>query len=175
MRLGRMLVLVAIFFGASCAAVDWSAWADETAPAVESADPALINHPTTGWELTKSFVGYIEPGTDVVVPFNASQDGPIQGFSGALYTFEANGFKLASVRAGYGLTDPVSYGTLALDLNGLAHLLPASVRGLSPGVVNAALAFGSKFVRIGPSVGYDWDDQRPVFGVSVGAALTTSF
>lgn len=154
-----------------------TAWADDPViePAVASAEPALINHPTTGWELTKSFVGYIEPGVDWLVPFNDSQDGPVEGFSGAVWTFKAKDYNLASVRVGYGLTDPVSYGTLALDLEGLAHLLPASVRGLSPGVVNSALAFGSKFVRVGPSVGYDWDDSRPVWGVSIGAALTTQF
>ena len=150
-----------------------AAWADD--PVVEPAvvSPAIINHPTTGWELTKSFVGYVEPGADFVVTFT---DGPpINGFSGALWTFQRNGYNLASLRAGHGLTDPVSYGTVALDLNGLAHLLPASVRGLSPGVVNGALAFASKFVRVGPSFGYDWDDHKPVWGVSVGAALTTQF
>lgn len=134
--------------------------------------PAVINHPATGWELTKSLVGYIEPGTDFLVITHGL---PISGFSGAIWTFKNNGYSLASVRAGYGLTDPVTYGTVALDLNGLAHLLPDSVRGLSPGIANGALAFASKFVRIGPSVGYRWDTNRPVWGLSVGAALTTNF
>src|SRR3990167_345238 len=175
----RLLKQLAVYsvvcsFGWLCGVCIPSVSADDVVgPAVVSAEPAIINHPTTGWELTKSFVGYVEPGADFLVTFT---DGPpINGFSGALWTFAANGYNLASLRAGYGLTDPVSYGTIALDLNGLAHLLPSSVRGLSPGVVNGALAFAYKFVRVGPSFGYDWDDHKPVWGVSIGAALTTQF
>jgi len=153
-----------------------TAYADDPVvePAVASAEPAVMNHPTTGWELTKSLVGYVEPGADWLVTFT---DGSAQtGFSGALYTFTSKGFPIASVRAGYGLTDPITYGSLALDLPGLAgRLIPASVKGLSPGSLNAALAFASKFVRIGPVAGYDWNLKKPVFGVGVGAALTTTF
>ena len=170
----KKLVLLGWLCGLLCIP---SVSADEVVvdPAVATADPAIINHPLTGWELTKSFVGYIEPGVDWLVPLTGSQDGPSEGFSGAIYTFKSHGYNLGSVRLGYGLTNPITYGTLALDLEGLAHLIPSSVRGLSPGVVNSALAFGSKFIRVGPSVGFDWGLQKPVYGVSVGAALTTTF
>ena len=174
----KRFALVGLIVAGSWIPLAQPIWADDPVvePAVESAEPAIINHPTTGWELTKSFVGYVEPGADWLVAFNESQEGPLQGFSGAVYTFENGGFPLASVRLGYGLSDPVSYGTLALDLPGLAgRFIPASVKGLSPGAVNGALAFASKFVRIGPSVGYNWSSNTPVYGVSIGAALTTSF
>ena len=151
-------------------------WADEVVvePAVESAEPAIINHPATGWDLTKSVVGYLEPGADVVYTFNDGR--PFQGLSGALYTFKSKGFPLASARGGYGVTDPVTYGSLALDLPGLAgRFIPASVKGVSPGALNGALAFAAKYIRIGPTGGFDWSTNKMRWGVSAGAAFTTSF
>ena len=150
--------------------------ADDTVvePAVESAEPAIINHPSTGWELSKAAVNYLEPGADWFVTF--TEGGPIEGLSGAIYTFKSHGWPLASVRAGYGLSDPTTYASLALDLPGLAgRFIPASIKGLSPGALNGALAFAAKYVRVGPAFGYDWSVNKPRWGLTVGAAITTSF
>ena len=164
----KLLVLAGLCWG-----VMGVAYADDPA-AVPSAEPALINHPQTGWQLTKSFVTYAQPGADFIVSFT---DGPAQtGLSGAIFSFENNGFLLASVRAGYGLDNPTTYGSLALDLPGLAgRFIPAAVKGVSPGALNGALAFAANFVRIGPVAGFDWSKNKPVWGIGIGAALTTSF
>lgn len=144
------------------------AWAEETAP---TSDAALINHPTTGWELTKKAVNYLEPGADWLVILNGGDTAT--GFSGAIYTATSKGFPLASLRAGYGLSDPITYGTLTLDLPGLAgRFLPSAIKGVSPGALNGALAFAAKYVRVGPMGGYRWDTNRPVWGLSIGAAVT---
>ena len=159
----RLAVIVGLFWG-----IVNVAYADDAVV------PAVLNHPTTGWELTKDAVKYLEPGADVVFTFN--EGGTYNGISGALYTFESKGFPIASIRAGYGLSDPVTYGSLALDLPGLAgRFIPAAVKGVSPGALNGALALAAKYVRIGPTFGYDWGQTQPRWGVSVGAALTTTF
>ena len=156
----RLLVVCGLVWGMS-----------QVAFADDPVTSAVVNSPTTGWDLTKDVVNYLEPGADVIYTFN--EGGPIQGFSGALYTFHSKGWPLASIRAGYGLTDPVTYGTFALDLPGLAgRFIPSAVKNVSPGTLNGALAFASKYIRVGPAVGYDWDDTRPRWGVSVGAAAS---
>lgn len=145
------------------------AYADETtAPVVE---PAVINNPSAGWDLTKDVVKYLEPGADWVFAFNDGE--PFNGFSGALYTFHSKGWPLASVRAGYGLQDPITYGSLSLDLPGLAgRFIPDVVKGVSPDALNGAAAFAAKYLRVGPMFGYDWAETQPKWGVAVGAAIT---
>ena len=166
MRIRRVLVLVGVFFMAMMGAVDW-ARADETAPV----EAAVINSPTTGWDLTKDVMNYLEPGADWIVDFNGGE--PLQGLSGALYTFKSHGWPLASVRAGYGLTDPVTYGSLAIDLPGLVgRFTPTAVKNLSPGIVTSAVTFAAKYLRVGPVGGYDWSVKKPVWGLSVGAAVS---
>ena len=169
MRTRRMLVLVGVFYAALCGAVDWSSVvrADDTVPT----EPAVVNNPVGGWDLTKDVVSYLEPGADWIVTFTDGE--PIEGFSGAIYTATSKGFPIASLRAGYGLTDPVTYGSLALDLPGLTgRFLPAAVKNLSPGVLTSAATYAAKYIRIGPVGGYDWSRKKPVYGLAIGAAIS---
>ena len=153
-----------------------AAWAADPVvePADVSSEPAVINHPGTGYDLVKSFADYLEPGADWFVTF--TEGGPIEGLSGAIYTAKSKGFPIASLRAGYGLTDKTTYASIALDLNGLAsRFLPTQVKNLSPGVLTSTLAFAGKYLRVGPAVGYDWDAMKPRWGVTLGAAWQKSF
>ena len=49
-----------------------AAWADDPVvePAVESAVPAVLNHPMTAWKITKAAVDYLQPGLDWNYLFN---------------------------------------------------------------------------------------------------------
>ena len=137
-------------------------------------DPAIINNPSTGWSLTKDVVNYLEPGADWIVTFSKGDN--LQGLSGALYTFKSKGWPIASIRAGYGLNDPTTYGSVAVDLPGVVgRFLPTSIKGVSPDALNGAVAFAAKYLRTGLVAGYDWGTTKPVWGVSIGAAVSLNF
>ena len=144
-----------------------------TARAEEPVTSGVINSPTTGWQLTKDVVNYLEPGADYIVTFTRGDN--LAGFSGALYTFKSKGWPIASIRAGYA-TEPVTYGSIALDLPGLVgRFTPQAVKDASPDAVNGVLGFASKYLRTGLVAGYDWSVKKPLYGVSVGAAVTLKF
>ena len=158
MRLGRMLVLVGVFYAALCGAVDWSSGvrADETSP---------VN-------AIKSVINYLEPTAEVGVFIKLtdlgkgrfSQAENFAGISGSLYKFESHDIELGSIRLGGQFEGSAKlYNTLGINGIGLAkRYLPESVKAtLSPGFMPKVWDVLDKHGNVAAGIGLD--DVEDIF------------
>ena len=134
------------------------------------AEEGVLNNPPAAISSVKAVINKLNPSYETV--WDVYNGGFSQGVSASLYSFTSHQIPIASLRAGFGTGERL-YGGVSLDLPGLAKLLPSSIRGpadVSP--LDTVWSFVGKYGRVGVVGGYSWDEQDPVIGLTVGAALT---
>ena len=137
---------------------------------VAFAEEAVLNNPPAAVSVVKTVINKLDPSYETLWTYS---DGTFsQGVSASLYNFASNGIHVASARLGYG-TGAKLYGGLALDLPGLAkRFVPASVKGIATiKPLDVLWSVAGKYARVTPISGYSWNENKPLFGVSIGAAL----
>ena len=135
------------------------------------AEEAVLNNPPAAVGVVKAVIQKLDPSYETLWTYS---DGTFsQGVSASLYNFASNEIHIASARLGYGTGEKL-YGGLALDLPGLAkRFVPASVKGIATvKPLDIFWSVAGRYARITPISGYSWGENKPIYGVAIGAALT---
>lgn len=152
----RMLVVVVLFWG--CIQVAFG-------------EEAVLNNPPSAVSVLKEVVAKLDPNYETLWTYS---DGTFsQGVSASLWNFTSNEIHVASIRLGYGTGERL-YGGLGLDLPGLTkRFVPAQVKGVvTTAPFKTLWTLVGRFARVTPIAGYDWQENKAIYGVALGAALT---
>ena len=143
-----------------------SAWADDLVvePAVESAEPAVINHPGTAWDLFKASVSYVDPQPESLYRFNKQEWDA--GVAGSLYNVVSKDYHLGRAKLGYAMSN-YGYGGVDVDLGGLYGRFAG---GKLP-VVDKVISVWSKYATTGVHYGWDFEDREQDYGFTIGASI----
>ena len=144
--------------------------------AQEEEPEPVLNDLSSAAETFKKFVDTLEPGVETLYnAWDANDDGGewAQGFSASLWEFTSNEIGLGSLRIGYAI-DFKPYLGLRADLPGLTdrYLAPIFPDWLTPALLESAWSFVGGYANVGPVAGYDFDNDVPILGVSLGIAFT---
>src|SRR3990167_8665852 len=142
--------------------------------AVLSSEPAILNHPSTAWNIAKATIDYLQPGYDWNYLFSGGE--PFNGVSAGLLNFAPNDVRVGSLRAGYGTDgDQSFYVGPALDLPGLTQFIPQKIKDWSPALVDKAFSLAAQYGRAGLIGGYSLDREEWLWGGNLGAQVTLKF
>ena len=133
-------------------------------PAVESAAPAIINHPGTAWDLFKASVSYVDPQPETLYRFNKQEWDA--GVAGSLYTVVSKDYHLGRAKLGYAMSN-YGYGGLDVDLGGLYGRFAG---GKLP-AVDKVVGVWSKYATTGVHYGWDFEDREQDYGFTIGASI----
>ena len=136
----------------------------------ESAVPAVLNDPTQSVSLAKDIINRLNPSYETV--WDVYNGEFAQGVSAALYNFTSQEIPIASLRIGAS-TGMALYSGVSLDLPGIGkRFVPSAIAGpATTGPLDTVWSVIGKYARVGVVAGYSWDQQDPMLGVTVGAAL----
>ena len=138
---------------------------------IAGAQEAVLNNPPATVGVVKAVVEKLDPSYETL--WLVSDGGFSQGVSASLFNIDSNDIHVASVRAGFG-TNETLYGGVGLDLPGLARrFVPAVLKGVATvKPLDLLWSVAGKYARVTPIGGYSWGDNKPVYGVSFGVAVT---
>ena len=136
-------------------------------PLAVADEPTVLESPSNAFERFKKAVGVLDPQVEWIFDL---KDGDWEtGYSAALWHIKSNQFNLASVRAGYAVSETV-YGGIKLDLPGITNrYLPEFVK--STPVLDKLLEVSNKYAAVGVVAGYDSQENEPMYGFSVGGSV----
>lgn len=135
------------------------------------AKEAVLNNPPKTVSLVKRVVETLDPSYETIWTIS---DGTFsQGISASLYAIQSNTIHLASVRLGYGTGEKL-YAGVGLDLPGLTkRFVPETIKGfVTAKPLDLIWSVVGKYARVTPIAGYSWGENKPMYGMAIGAALS---
>ena len=147
------------------------AFADDVVTPATTAPPAILNDPPGFVSKSQEVVRRLDPSYETL--FLISDGTWAQGVSAALLQFESRDIPIASLRLGFATNENL-YGGVSLDLPGLTkRWVPATVKGFATvGPLDTIWALVGKYARVGVIGGYTWSEEKPIYGLTAGAALS---
>lgn len=135
------------------------------------AEDAVLNNPSATVETVKRVVNILNPSYETLWLWSGGTFS--QGVSASLWNIESKQIPIASLRLGFGTNDNL-YTGLGLDLPGITkRFVPEIVKGVATTKpLDVLWAVAGKYARVTPIAGYSWGENKPIFGVAIGAALS---
>lgn len=135
------------------------------------AEEGILNNPPESVALAKTIIGKLDPSYETL--WLVSDGTFSQGVSASLWNVASNEIHLASLRMGFGTNENL-YGGIGVDVPGLCkRFIPQTIKGIATmKPLNILWSVAGKYARITPLGGYSWNEEKPIYGMAVGAALT---